>query len=545
MPTLVQIFRASCVVGILLMALFQMSRGSHAFMLQLGFVICAPFIVRLTGHKGLSNELWALAFVGCAIISSDYSFRVTLDLMGDTTLSIRPAGFLLAFGLLSAVLQKTSENKLENRKFFRKCFIFSLATLGFTFLAAYALLTKFYPLNALVLIDVAMHLMAALAAFVLVHRMCPLAGKSRIIEASGAQPGSCGTKNIHIFPLPKSSRASIQEQLAVFSACLAIAFVPLAYKFPLKFLALTPTDIFLLLTCVLLFPNALVAMRKGDLFAPLKIILPFLICAFLSIIGASFKGAAVREFVQLALYLCAGIWAFSCLAQRDIFVNDLRIALASALFLGITLGAIHLFNSSPTTQRMIGTSFGFACGLSILACIAVAAWNQKEKTFVLICILGIVAILVSVLLVSGTDLSAASKGGIDTPEPISQRYREFYASMSVLAKHPLFGVGIGNYQQHIGEYYQGMAKENAIILGTRVGYGVIIASTGLMGFIAFVYWLLRLLRESATLQQGKPAWQLAVVLGLSGAILTPVLVGQIMLPLGLLHALIWRGQCKE
>jgi O-antigen ligase len=141
---------------------------------------------------------------------------------------------------------------------------------------------------------------------------------------------------------------------------------------------------------------------------------------------------------------------------------------------------------------------------------------------------------VSVFLQAREDphVSAASMG--ESPA-ISQKYIEGYAAMCVLSEYPLFGVGIGNYQARIGEFYQGMPKDNTLLLGTRIGFGVILASIGLLGLTAFCYWLVRLMLEARGLKTHARVLPGFFVVVFVWAFFTPVFVGQVMMPIVFAH----------
>jgi hypothetical protein len=111
--------------------------------------------------------------------------------------------------------------------------------------------------------------------------------------------------------------------------------------------------------------------------------------------------------------------------------------------------------------------------------------------------------------------------------------REAYAALSVLADRPLLGVGLGNYQARIGEYYQGMPKDNSMTPGTGVGYGILAASVGMVGLAAYLEWLRRLWHAAAGTRLKIP------LLVLAGAgFVTPIFVGPVLLPMALIGGLV-------
>ena len=130
-------------------------------------------------------------------------------------------------------------------------------------------------------------------------------------------------------------------------------------------------------------------------------------------------------------------------------------------------------------------------------------------------------------------------------EPVPQRFLEAYAALSVLSSHPLTGLGLGSYQVHIGAYFQGMPKENSIAPGTQIGYCILIASTGVCGLAAFLYWLWQLLLRAWQCSSRPFAMLAAPAFLVFVGVLTPILVSQILTPLALVHGLLWIGKDEK
>lgn len=70
---------------------------------------------------------------------------------------------------------------------------------------------------------------------------------------------------------------------------------------------------------------------------------------------------------------------------------------------------------------------------------------------------------------------------------IKNRYLEMQASINLISVHTLLGVGAGNFQQHIGTYYNELLKANTSEPGQHNGYLILAATSGLLGLAALFY----------------------------------------------------------
>ncbi|MEW6356401.1 MAG: O-antigen ligase family protein [Planctomycetota bacterium] len=72
-----------------------------------------------------------------------------------------------------------------------------------------------------------------------------------------------------------------------------------------------------------------------------------------------------------------------------------------------------------------------------------------------------------------------------------QRYVEWQAAVSAITAHPIFGVGIGNYQQNINQYYGEIDKpsENYMEADAMNGLLILGVTMGIPGLVAFL-WIL-------------------------------------------------------
>ncbi len=335
--------------------------------------------------------------------------------------------------------------------------------------------------------------------------------------------------------------------LAIVPACAAIAAAPLGLKVPVGPVSVMPAEILMLAALLLLVPAGLRALRSGDVWPPLKALLPFVICALFSGISAANKINAARELAQIALHVVAGVWMFSYLSHFREFTNAALWSVRCALILGLVAYFVPLVGLSKGSLQIVGTTNGLACCLSLLLCLLVALHRVARTRCGLPdkALIALVALLGLTLIVWPSLTSFFNHSG-DTPdEPIAQRYLEGYAALDVVSEYPLLGVGLGNYQERIGEFYQGMPKDNTIILGTRMGYCVLVASTGVLGLCGFLFWLVSLFQATGRCKPPPRSLQLLLVTALVWAFFTPVLVGQFLLPLAVAHDLIWKESTSE
>ncbi len=110
---------------------------------------------------------------------------------------------------------------------------------------------------------------------------------------------------------------------------------------------------------------------------------------------------------------------------------------------------------------------------------------------------------------------------LEGKKQIKNRYLEMQASLNMISKNALLGVGAGNFQGNIGTYYKGIPKVNTAEPGQNNGYLIIASTTGLLG-LASVLWmffsLLKNIQTKNTNSSGKK--ESLLQLGLSGAILS-------------------------
>jgi len=109
---------------------------------------------------------------------------------------------------------------------------------------------------------------------------------------------------------------------------------------------------------------------------------------------------------------------------------------------------------------------------------------------------------------------------------LKMRWLEWYPALTMAAENFPLGVGVGNYQKHIGESsYWMIPPPTKIEPDTNNLYLVIAASTGFVGLVAFLAWLghfWRMAEDNWT--QAHDAWSMGLCWGLLGGVYSIVLV---------------------
>lgn len=319
----------------------------------------------------------------------------------------------------------------------------------------------------------------------------------------------------------------------------AIVASPLAWRIPFGPAPLTLTDLGLLLAAAASAQACLREVRSGQFWRRVEASVPLVCVLAMSALLATEKSMATKEFIQIAFYVLAGAWVCS----RELGGSESRRwawwAMSGALAIGIAGCVLSVAGATGLFQAAFGNERALGCCLLLMA----SLWLHVSKTegransgrmkmiVGTAVIMGIAALVLSPNKVPAPETEDLSRQGIP------QHLLEGYAALSVLSEHPLFGVGVGTYQLHIGEYYQGMPKNNTIRPGTRIGYGVVVASTGLLGLSAFLFWVVQLWR-SVVLRGAERSLRLPLVMLLLCVCFTPPFVGQILLPAILMHGLI-------
>ena len=229
-------------------------------------------------------------------------------------------------------------------------------------------------------------------------------------------------------------------------------------------------------------------------------------------------------FLALALPLCfAGVLG----ARRGL----LKAAFAALLVAGLTI-------------NLSGASYGAVVG--VIACLA-AVRGPKLFVPVAACLL-LWQIVVLPKLPRENDLvhfqSVALYDGSGKAE---RRYPDWQAAYSMTLTHPWLGVGLGNYQKHIGQYYDQVPRQTGPSEPDIQNlYLVLAASCGLPALFAFLAMLVTAARDAGrAMVEQRDVEKIALASGVAGACVAfamtavwhPLLVRGIGLPLVFLLAL--------
>lgn len=262
----------------------------------------------------------------------------------------------------------------------------------------------------------------------------------------------------------------------------AIAVSPLVIRLRGIPIAVSPCDILMALSALLCTPSLL---HRAAGRVPLEAVtpaLPLIAVSALSAVATGNLGGGLPDIIQLCLY--GGLAAIG----SAVVSKTTAAALATAV-LGLLL---YRLNVEPAPRL-----FSVAAPLALLPALFASLYMALTPLAPGFMRIVLRVVLLGALLGFSVWVSTAR---IDKPpqavpqlrSPIQQLWLEAYAAVTVLGQRPLLGLGPGNYQSHIGEYYKAMPKDNTLAPGTQVGYAVVIASTGLLGLSALIFWLLRI-----------------------------------------------------
>ncbi|MFP4248620.1 MAG: O-antigen ligase family protein [Armatimonadota bacterium] len=117
--------------------------------------------------------------------------------------------------------------------------------------------------------------------------------------------------------------------------------------------------------------------------------------------------------------------------------------------------------------------------------------------------------------------------GHEAERVVKMRWLEWHPALVMTAENFPTGVGVGNYQRHIGEssYWGMVPRATKIEPDTNNLYLVIAASMGFVGLVALLAWLGHHWRlAEANWIEAKDAWSMGVCWGLLGSVYGIVLV---------------------
>jgi len=236
------------------------------------------------------------------------------------------------------------------------------------------------------------------------------------------------------------------------------------------------------------------ASNRCVLGAWVTLVLPLLWAVFLFGRHAALRiGALVASLVAGLLLLHAGLWVAALLAVLALSLGRGRVAFALT-----AVGALVFYG-------LVFTVAPQEHGRILLDSVMLRSETDAFRTLPLYEI--------------NPELAASGQGADLTQAPYvpwQQKYAEWQPALVMAAHSPLFGVGLGNYQSHVGQFYTpreyieyAMPKSAGVNLmetGANPFYAVWLAETGFVGLLGFV-WLMGSFLQRAARGAGKDAPQ--------------------------------------
>jgi O-antigen ligase len=279
------------------------------------------------------------------------------------------------------------------------------------------------------------------------------------------------------------------------------------------------------------------------------------------VLAALLAPLLINVTVAVAQYFQAGL---QDLAVRGLFLNRNvlggYLALTAPILFGLAAdsrrgwlrgGAIILVLLAAMSVTLAGAAYA-AITLSLL----LLAARKGARLFLATAVcLTLWQVCVLPRLPRGNDLAhfrtVALYDAAGAPE---RRYPEWQAAASLILTHPLTGVGAGNYQREIGQYYDvvphatGPSEPDIQNL-----YLVLAASLGLPALFVWMAVLGRAVCAAAGAARGTPTWQTGLAGGLMAgigafalaALWHPLLVRGIGIPLAAILALAHAMTCDN
>lgn len=476
------------------------------------------------GASKWRQEALAVCFLTCLVYATRYRVPTSIPILDDDVLHVRPAVLLMAVGGVAAVFRRRESGAEAGVPLWRKTFIGSALVSALILTTAYSLLSTRYALEFDVFRQALMGLVVLTVGYVVFRG----ALRKEAPQAEGRLPNRRTDAGSSV---PPPSRRGTWALLF-----LAVAASPIAWKFPLGPIGVALPDLALGLAAVTLVPTGMRELRTGMLWNRIEASLPLFLVAVLSALSASDPGAAAQELAQVGFYLLVGPWIFALVAMEANWRRCLLWAARGALLAALGGCVLLAIGGETRFAHVFGNPNVLGCSLALAACICLTASGARKR---------VGQAFVGLAVVVGLGLLAwAPAEATDAPDTegrlesaVPQRYLEAYAALSVLSDRPLFGTGLGTYQLHIGEYYQGMPKDNTIAPGSRIGYGVLLASMGLLGLSGYLYWLGRLWQHARSSHYSARHLHLTLLALLLCGYFTAPFVSQLLVPMGAIHGL--------
>lgn len=323
--------------------------------------------------------------------------------------------------------------------------------------------------------------------------------------------------------------------------------------------------------------------------------LVFVGCAAASALAAADKHAALKDLVQIVEYFLVGMMLFEAFLRggNRKGVRQALIVLGSVTAVILGLAAVHYFaggddplvvRGSFGNRNVLGGFLALALPLCFAGVLGARGWPLKAACAVLLAAgltvnlsgashIVIVGVLVCLAAVRGPVVGIPVMLGLvlwqtlvlpslprendlvhfqsvalyDGSGVATRRYPDWQAAYSMTLTHPWLGVGLGNYQKHVGQYYDQVPRQTGPTEPDIQNlYLVLAASCGLPALLAFLAMCFTAVRGAAAAAVRQPVtsrgWLAAGVVGSFAAFAVtavwhPLLVRGIGLPLVFLFAL--------
>jgi len=360
-------------------------------------------------------------------------------------------------------------------------------------------------------------------------------------------------------------------------------------------LHLSPADLTLALTAAVWLADLLLTREWRRLRLPHWTNLLFVALAALSALTAPDKAAALKDLVQYAEYFLVGALLFEAFLRGDPRAARQSLgALAGVTALVLGLALTHYFTAATEplavrgtfgNRNVLGGFLALALPLVFAGVLGVRSLPLKAALALLL-LAGLTVNLsgASYLAVAGVLLGMAALRGpalfvpvaaallvwqaavlprlprendlthfqslalYDGSGSVVRRYPDWQAAYSMTLTHPWLGVGLGNYQKHVGQYYDSVPRQTGPSEPDIQNlYLVLAASAGLPTLAAFLALLASAAGQAcrAGLSPCASRGRAALALGVAGslcafgvaAVWHPLLVRGIGLPLVFVLAL--------
>jgi O-antigen ligase len=330
---------------------------------------------------------------------------------------------------------------------------------------------------------------------------------------------------------------SLLSRVFFLLACLTILIAPTQWSLEIrKGFFISPADITLLLTAAVWGLEIIAGRGWKQIFvhAPPWSHLLFIACIAASAAVAGDKLSAVKELIQYGLYFIVGYMVFDRLLRRFPSAAKTSLLLFALTSGAITLLALAQYLNAEVDDLMVRGSFGnrnVLAGFYALTMPLLFACLIETRSRLMKLLLGILFLTALSVNLSGAAYAAvatatvliAARNGLkwfvpvtavlvlwqsqvmprlprendlvhfrsialyDDTSEVERRYPDWQAAGSMILTRPLLGCGAGNYQKHVGQFYDTIPRRTGPSEpDTQNMHLVIAASAGIPALLAFL-----------------------------------------------------------